>query len=186
MHIRVLVCRLQACKTWVRMGFVIDLHLCLETATSKMEEPVAVLAFVLLKILIQLQKTIVFRSRKHINWRSWRWLVYMPSSSINSLIVLEDGITTTTRLEGAQWTLSYYCLLIQNVTHSNELWVIHFTNVHLGMDLVEVWIKDAERVGWKTTPENWDTLRTRTLQQEHAFEEHKSGSVWIGTCPRLG
>ncbi len=38
---------------------------------------------------------------------------------------------------------------------------------------------------WRTKLENWDTLRSCTLQREHAIEELKGASADIGTGPQL-
>lgn len=64
--------------------------------------------------------------------------------------------------------------IFQNVTYSNELWVIHLAKVRLYGGLVKVWMKNA---GEKTTLENLDTLHVCV------FEGYKGGSASIGTRP---
>lgn len=48
-----------------------------------------------------------------------------------------------------------FCLLLQRVTYSNELWVMYFAKVHLDADVGEVWVKGAKGAGPK---ENWNTM----------------------------
>lgn len=57
----------QKVENWDSMSYIINLSLCVVTAASKIVGPIYVLAFLMLKIIVQLQKTIVLRRRKHKN-----------------------------------------------------------------------------------------------------------------------